>query len=474
MTDNNSKKNKDHINHEDNYNISTSNSNNLGNNFNTRFSTNENFDNTMSKYTKVKTYSGNFSSTNNNNNNNKNTVSNEYEELNIRKDIPTERCESEYVNINNTKFSHNSRAKQNMTFNNLSRENFNLNPNNQFYNTFTASNFNNNNIDNNNNNNINYNNNLYHPSSLYNSNNNYEFFSKFRNNQNPAEIAELESSKGVSSNTVNAAKTNYSPNNHFNNSDNNNNNIVFESSIASELRLSNLERRLENTEKILHFYDEMMRLKEEERRNEVRIDKNKIAELTKKINLLEENIKFLNKKINEQGELFNDKIDLVEKKFVKFIDNKNSISEYYASKLAEFENLYKKSEAFFETKIDEKISGLQNNFDAKLEDVLNLINELTLQTDKNDFNVIESRESIRNIQNDHVDFLKIVTILKEKADTLDYIMEQITDLKQRYNKIINFYGVQQIEEEDKAFIRMNDDHNMMNNLNSNFNHNDNN
>ena len=47
----------------------------------------------------------------------------------------------------------------------------------------------------------------------------------------------------------------------------------------------------------------------------------------------------------------------------------------------------------------------------------------------------ELKESIRLVQNDHLSFVKIITILKEKAETLDYIMSQITDLKQRYNKI---------------------------------------
>ncbi len=457
MSDNIPKSKNETIHKEDNYNISTNmtNPNNMVNNFSTLFTTKENLD---SKYTKKKTKSDYFSNTNNN------QVSNEYEEINFRREIPTERCDSEYLNTNCIQnFSYNSRTKQNMTFNNNQiRENLNLNSNsnnnnnNNFNNTFTVPN-------------INSNNNLNDLNSMYNSHNNFDFLSKYRNtnNINQLEIAELESSKGFSANTAQNVKANYSPKNK------NNNNLVFESSIASELRLSNLERRLENNEKILNFYDQMMRLKEEERRNEVRIDKNKIAESAKKINLLEENIKFLNKKISEQGEFFNEKLDLIEKKFLKFIDNKNSIGEYYAGKLAEFENLYKKSEAFFETKIEEKILGLQNNFDAKLEDVLNLINELTQQTDKNDFNIIESRESIRNIQNDHVDFLKIVTILKEKADTLDYIMEQITDLKQRYNKMINLYGVQQLEEEDKVFNRMINDNNLnSNNNNNNFNQND--
>jgi len=84
---------------------------------------------------------------------------------------------------------------------------------------------------------------------------------------------------------------------------------------------------------------------------------------------------------------------------------------------------------------------LQKNYDNKLEDIVNLINEFTIQLDKNEFNLVENREGIRNIQIDHMDFLEIITILKEKANSMDYVMDQITDLKFKYNKVLNNYGI---------------------------------
>ena len=60
--------------------------------------------------------------------------------------------------------------------------------------------------------------------------------------------------------------------------------------------------------------------------------------------------------------------------------------------------------------------------------------------------ILESKEIIRNIQNDHIDFLKIVTILKEKTDTLDYLMDQISDLKKKYLKIIKIFNEESSEE----------------------------
>jgi len=60
--------------------------------------------------------------------------------------------------------------------------------------------------------------------------------------------------------------------------------------------------------------------------------------------------------------------------------------------------------------------------------------------------IIESKEVIRNIQNDHLDFLKIVTLLKEKSDTLDYVLEQISDLKNKYLKIIKIFNEEPMED----------------------------
>jgi len=210
--------------------------------------------------------------------------------------------------------------------------------------------------------------------------------------------------------------------------------------ISQEIRISNLEKRLESIEKILHFYDEMFRLKNEERLNEERIDKNKLLEISKKINSIEENYKFNNFKFKENNE-FDKKIENLEKKLKKFQEKNNSIGEYYAEKLSEFEEIYKKTEVFLDTKVEDKIISLQKNYDNKLEDIVNLINEFTIQLDKNEFNLVENREGIRNIQIDHMDFLEIITILKEKANSMDYVMDQITDLKFKYNKVLNNYGI---------------------------------
>lgn len=221
-----------------------------------------------------------------------------------------------------------------------------------------------------------------------------------------------------------------------------------QSSIANDLRLSNLERRLDSTEKMLKFYEEMLRLKEEEKKNEIRIDQNKISELIKKIAVLEENNKLLNKRFAERDEFVRDKIEAIEKKFSKVGEIKSSISDFYANKLADIEGIIKKNDILTESLVDDKISHFQLGIDSKLEEMLNLISDIGKSTEQNEFSITESKESIRMIQNDHLDFIKILSILKEKSDSLDYIMTQITDLKNRYSKLIQIYG-EQSQEEDK-------------------------
>jgi hypothetical protein len=220
------------------------------------------------------------------------------------------------------------------------------------------------------------------------------------------------------------------------------------SNYSIDLRLNNMERRLDNTEKMLRFYEELLRLKQEEKENEYKIDQNKLSEINQKVGSLEEMIKILSKKINDQNEVIDSKIGVYDKKLSRFTDTKNTIGDFYASKLSELEALIKKNDILFENVLDERIATMSSNIDSKLEEFLNILNEVGKTTEQNEFTIVESKENIRMLQNDHLDFIKIVSILKEKSDSLDYIMSQVTDLKLKYGKIVNIYG-EHSQEEDK-------------------------
>ena len=223
-----------------------------------------------------------------------------------------------------------------------------------------------------------------------------------------------------------------------------------------------MERRLEKNEKIMSFFEEILRLKEDEKKNDKEIDKNLINDLNKRVSLLEDSINVIFKKFNEFSDIFCSKIEKIEKMYNKSIEKKNSLGDFYAGKLSELEGLLKKNEFVIENKIDSKFIEIEKNIDSKIDDMLNLINEVNKIGENNELQNIENKETLRMIQSDHIDFIKIVSILKEKSDALDYIYQQITDLKQNYQKVLQLVG-EQTNEEDKIL------NNMFNAENKNFN-----
>ena len=217
--------------------------------------------------------------------------------------------------------------------------------------------------------------------------------------------------------------------------------------IANNMRLSNFEKRLENLEKMLRFYEDIFRLKEDEKKTDFRIDQNKFIEINKKLNFLDENQRLIVKKLNEQDGSSIEKFETYEKRIMKIINQKNSISEIYGNKLAELESTLKKSEIIYDSIVEEKLSKIQNNFDTKFGEILNLVNEIGKESESNEFLIIESKESTRKIQNDHLDFIKIISILKEKTDNIEFIFGQIGEIKEKYNNLIEMYGTQSNEED---------------------------
>ncbi len=309
----------------------------------------------------------------------------------------------------------------------------------------------------NNENNINYLNNMNHNSNRY----NYPSVSNIPNTNKPRysnsnySEEDLSSIKGIRSESIatfaNANSQNNLSNDRFDTKRLDYNQIESNSnpSIANELRISNLERRLDSAEKLLRFYEEMNRLKDEESKNDNRIDNSKIHELNQRINSLEENNNFLNKKILEQNDIIGNKLVSLEKQLERFNEVKNSIGEFYASKLAGIESVINKNDVIVESLIDEKIANTQIDIDGRFDEMLNLINDIAKSTEKSEFSIAESKECVRNVQGDHLELVKILSVLKEKSDNLDFIMSQITELKTQFAKIKNIYENNTPHEEKK-------------------------
>ena len=101
--------------------------------------------------------------------------------------------------------------------------------------------------------------------------------------------------------------------------------------------------------------------------------------------------------------------------------------------------MIKKNDIFIENLFENKVTEINNIFDGKFEEMLNLIHNITKSIEQNEYNIIENKENIRLIQKDHLDFIKIVTILKEKSDYTESNIQQLNDLRIKYNRLSSIY-----------------------------------
>lgn len=261
---------------------------------------------------------------------------------------------------------------------------------------------------------------------------------------------------------------------------------------AGDIRLVSLESRVETLEKMLHFYDELLKLKEEERKNEYQLDIHKLSDMTNKIGYLEGGLSSLSKKINDHYNSLNNIIDSIqaqkpftaddikamvinilnENKQLAYVSkdeqipqstrsrpqetmshnvyrkqNDEALNDYLSEKIADLEALINKNNIVNENCFDDKLSSIQSQFDNKMTDILSVIQDLNKITETNEFNITEFKETIRGIQNDNVELMKIISLQKEKGKQIDYILEQITDLKGKYSKLLQIFNDNQKEED---------------------------
>lgn len=233
----------------------------------------------------------------------------------------------------------------------------------------------------------------------------------------------------------------------------NQNDVDSHSCISSNLRMNNLERRMENMEKMLRFYENMLKLKDEEKENEMKIDKNKINDLNNKIDLLESNIRNLNKVIQYQNDLITNRLNIIEKKLSQAYDNKCSLDDVYNEKLNDLEEMIKRNDIYVENMIDDKSSNLKVSFDMKIDEVLNLINDVGKLVKENELNLLETKETMRNNEHDGTDVGNVISNLKDKLGLIEYLVDEVSELKYKYENILKLY-TEQTEEECKFIKKM--------------------
>ena len=232
--------------------------------------------------------------------------------------------------------------------------------------------------------------------------------------------------------------------------------------ISTQMRMSNIESRLTTMEKMMKYFDEFIHLKEEEKMNNLNsleLSSNiPVNELILKINNLEKKLDLMQKQ-KQQSDIENEKIiknlnDKIE--FLEKLINTNNLSQNLINKNIPQENninnnneednftlnanndnkILDKNNLEIEEKIKNKLDEIYSN--NKIKEILKLIEDINKVAEDNEFNINEQNENIRKIQNDNLTLIKVVAIHSEKINSIDYILNELTNLKKKYFKIVNY------------------------------------
>ena len=255
---------------------------------------------------------------------------------------------------------------------------------------------------------------------------------------------------------------------------NNDNNLI-----STQMRMGNIESRLTTMEKMMKYFDEFLHLKEEEKMNNLtslEFSSNipiNVNELLTKINNLEKKLDLIQKQ-KQQSDIENEKIIQKLNNKIEFLENiinsnnlshnniskkiplenninNNQLDNFTLSASKEQKNLEDKNleiEEIIKNKLDEIYS---NN---KINEILHLIEEINRIAEDNEFNINEQNENIRKIQNDNLTLIKVVAIHSEKINSIDYLMNELTNLKNKYFKLLTL--AKNVQEENEEAISQNE------------------
>ena len=250
---------------------------------------------------------------------------------------------------------------------------------------------------------------------------------------------------------------------------NNENNLI-----SSQMRMSNIESRLLTMEKMMKYFDEFIHLKEEEKLNNLtslELSSNmpaNVNELVMKINNLEKKLDLIQKQ-KQQSDLENKKIiqNLNNKiEFLESIINSSNYSQNYINKKIPEENDInnnqlnnftlnaEKEPKSLEEKNLEIGEIIKNRLDEiysnnKINEILKLIEEINKIAEDNEFTINEHNENIRKIQNDNLTLIKVVAIHSEKINSIDYLLNEVTNLKNKYFKLLSLANTSNEENDEK-------------------------
>ena len=234
---------------------------------------------------------------------------------------------------------------------------------------------------------------------------------------------------------------------------------------STTMRISVLEDRTKSLEKMLRLFEERLNLKEEEKANDLKnieSNSNLINKLNKKIKYLEKQLTdfVAQKQISDQEnekkiEKLNDRIQFLETQIKNGQNAHNDINEKDFSLneknsniiMNDFNELIKNNNLQMDEFIQEKIYNANVDNENKINELLNLIQEINKIVEENENKINLLSTNFNKFQNDNVNVIQMLSIQDEKINSIDYVNEEIKKLKLKLNEIASFF--EDKNEEDK-------------------------
>ena len=137
-------------------------------------------------------------------------------------------------------------------------------------------------------------------------------------------------------------------------------------------------------------------------------------------------------------------------------NNQNEINNINNNQLDNFTLNAEREQKSIEDKNLEIGEIIKNRLDEiysnnKINEILKLIEEINKIAEDNEFNINEQNENIRKIQNDNLTLIKIVAVHSEKINNIDYILNELNNLKNKYFQIASVVNNVNNEKEEEIF-----------------------
>ena len=227
---------------------------------------------------------------------------------------------------------------------------------------------------------------------------------------------------------------------------------------STSMRISVLEDRTKSLEKMLRLFEERLNLKEEEKANDlknIQSNSNLINKLNKKIKYLEKQLteftaqKQISDQENEKKiEKLNERIQFLETQIKNGQKANNDMNEKSSNIIMnDFNELIKSNNLQIDEFIQEKIYNANVDNENKINELLNLIQEINKIVEDNENKINLLSTNFNKFQNDNVNVIQMLSIQDEKINSIDFVNEEIKKLKLKFNEIASFF--EDKNEEDK-------------------------